>query len=405
MPMITRILVVDDSTVQRDHAVGLCRELVPEANIRQCTDGNHAVEELRKQTADIVVMDLEMPVMDGVLLASHIARESLASAIVICSSKDPLLIGSVGVMSESAGLRVLGMLQKPIQVDSLRQSFEKLFVPIRKPLKARATHPKVSREELDAAIARGEIELFYQPKLTSKGLLLKGVEALARWRHESGDIIPPPLFIPLAETTGLIDQLTISLLEQGIKHIKSCEKRGLRISMSFNLSPQSLSNPHFGEQIETLANASGVDSRSIIFEVTENMLLENLATSLQFLARLRLKGFGMSIDDYGTGFANAEQLAMLPATELKIDRSLVDGASKKWQQRQILESIVRLAQNLKLTTVAEGIEEFDDYQLLCELDVDLVQGFLFAKPMPADQFFNWVSKDLSTIRKRTKIKT
>lgn len=403
--MVSSILVVDDSRLQCEHAATLCRRLVPTADIQCCHDGSEALDHLRVSEVDIVVLDLEMPVMDGVLLASHIANEQLAKGIIISSSKDPKLIASVGTMSESSGLAVLGTLQKPIQESCLQNSFAK-FSALKPrstaPAAAAARLPEITAEELAAAIANDEIEVYYQPKLTTRGLLLKGVEALARWKHPLHGFIPPPVFIDLAEKTSQINALTLKLFQRGVQDMQACEQRGLRLTWSFNLSPQSIADSEFSKGLADILDSAVVNASNVIFEVTENMLLENRALSLQALARLRLYGFGLSIDDFGTGFANAEQLAMLPATELKIDRSLIDGVSKKWQQREILESTVRLAKNLQLTTVAEGVEELEDYLLLKALEVDLVQGYYFARPMPIDALFDWITGELSDLRNQTK---
>ena len=396
--MPNSILVVDDSKLQRDQAVALCRKLAPQAEIRQGIHGADAVRQLREEPADIVVMDLEMPVMDGIALASHIAAESLARGIVICSSRDPLLIASVGRMSETSGLRVLGMLQKPMHLESLRQSFDKLNV--NKEIRSGMKHdfPDIAESEFLAAVENDAIKLFFQPKVTARGILLKGVEALARWKHAEYGFVPPPIFIAMAEKLDIIDQLTFQLLEQAIRFTQAAAKHGLNLSVSVNLSPQSVGKIDFVERVESIVNASGVAPRKIIFEVTENMLLRDLPTTLRSLAQLRLHGFGLSIDDYGTGFANAEQLALLPVTELKIDRSLVNGASEKWQQSKILESTIELGKNLNLVTVAEGVEDVEDYKLLLRCDVDMIQGFYFGKPMPAEQLNSWISHDLRDIR-------
>lgn len=401
--MLQNILVVDDSKLQAKHAVDLCRRLAPGADIRSCDDGSQALSSLRERSADVVVLDLEMPVMDGVLLAAHIAEESLAAGIVICSSKDPMLIASVGAMSETNGLAVLGTLQKPIKYESLQQSFNKFEVTQSCDLtsnNSKTDFPEISLVELKAAINNEEIELYYQSKLTTKGMLLKGVEALARWNHPVHGFIPPPVFISMAEEHDVIDSLTISLLKRAIDDIQKFERCGLRLNVSVNLSPKSIGKPCFGaELIQAVSNAHIAPER-IIFEVTENLLMSDIVSSLKFLARLRLSNFGISIDDFGTGFANAEQLSRLPATELKIDRSLVHNASKKWQQRQILESTIRLAQNLNLSTVAEGVENLEDYQLLSQLGIDLIQGYIFAKPMCRDDLLAWVTGSLSELRKR-----
>jgi EAL domain-containing protein (putative c-di-GMP-specific phosphodiesterase class I) len=129
-------------------------------------------------------------------------------------------------------------------------------------------------------------------------------------------------------------------------------------------------------------------------------LLGELASAIRTLARLRLKGFHIAIDDYGTGFANAQQLSRVPATELKIDRSLVHRVATRPQQHTILASTVALAKNLNLTTVAEGVETKEDFEVLVSLGVDLVQGYYFSKPLYPDDLMNWVKSGLSQLRRQ-----
>lgn len=399
--MLTKILVVDDSKLQCTYTANVCQTLAPGAHIERCFNGAEALDHLRQHTMDLVVLDLEMPVMDGVLLARHIGDEKLASAIIICSSKDPMLIATVGSMCEANGQWVLGTLQKPIQQNLLQQCLEKFELGQPEDTDAYSAETiasHFSHEELVYAIENDQIQLYFQPKLTTQGIMIKGVEALARWQHSRSGFIPPFEFITYAEQHQLIDQLTFSIVQKALNHFNVFDQRGLKLTISINLSPQSLSSVSFGEQLVQLVLDAKVDPKRVIFEVTENMLMGDIATSLQTLARLRLNGFGVAIDDYGTGFANAELLARLPATELKIDRSLVDGATGKWQQRQVLESTIGLAQNLKLTTVAEGVEQLEDLELLQSLGVELVQGFLFAKPMEANALWKWTTADLRIIR-------
>src|SRR5690606_10086211 len=125
-----------------------------------------------------------------------------------------------------------------------------------------------------------------------------------------------------------------------------------------------------------------------------------LASSIQTLARLRLKGFNIAIDDYGTGFANAQQLSRVPATELKIDRALVHNAATRPQQRLILQNTVELARQLQLITVAEGVEHQDDFDLLRQFNVELIQGYFLARPMPADKLAQWMKSELNQLRRQ-----
>jgi EAL domain-containing protein (putative c-di-GMP-specific phosphodiesterase class I) len=335
-------------------------------------------------------------------LIRSMAQQKYVSSIIIISAKDPILIASVGTMAEADGLHVLGTFQKPLLPDALECSFLRFIQDAKsQPTElAVAAENEVTAVELGNALANDELTLAFQPKLTVQGLMLKGVEALARWPHPQKGMISPGVFIPLAERHGMIDTLTRHLLQVAFQHKKSWQNYGLRFGLAFNLSPLSLADSDMVDWLCKMAEDYGIAPAEITFEVTENALLGELASAIRTLARLRLKGFNIAIDDYGTGFANAQQLSRVPATELKIDRSLVHRAAARPQQLTILASTVDLAKNLNLTTVAEGVETDEDFKILCDLGVDLVQGYLFSKPLFPDDLLTFIKSGLSQLRRQ-----
>ena len=394
------VLVVDDSRVQCDHAVDTCRA-AGASDITAASQGMEALSLLRQQPKDIVLIDLEMPVMDGVELISYIATEHLAKAIIVLSAKDTALIASVGTMAEAEGLAVLATIKKPVSKELLEKSFAQFYVKTVTNKAIENSALDIESTDLAQAICNSEFELHYQPKLTTKGLLLKGVEALARWKHPVHGYIPPVHFIHEAEQKGLIGILTYHLLELALKQKMEWQKRGLVFNLAFNLSPLSLSNADFADWMFNLVSGYQIKPSDLTLEVTENILLGDVAKSIQTLARLRLRGFCIAIDDYGTGFANAEQLSRVPATELKLDRTMIDGASSKSQLKTILASTVRLAADLGLTTVAEGVETAADFEVLQELGVDMVQGYYFAKPITGESLPAWIVAELKHLREKS----
>ncbi len=392
------ILIADDSTTQRLYAKELCKDLGV-SHIYDAANGSDALVVLQDNPVDVVLVDLEMPIMDGVELIQEIALKKFASNIIILSAKDPILIASVGTMAEADGLHVLGTFQKPLLPDVLECSLLRFIHDIRNNVQEvkPAIEMEVTALELSQALVNGEITLAFQPKLTVHGLLLKGVEALARWRHPQKGMISPGVFIPLAERHGMIDSLTRHLLKQAFQYKKTWQEYGLRFHLAFNLSPLSLADVDIVDWITELAQRYSISPTDITLEITENALLGELASAIRTLARLRLKGFHIAIDDYGTGFANAQQLSRVPATELKIDRSLVHRVAARPQQHTILASTVELARNLNLTTVAEGVETEEDYKILVELGVDVVQGFYFSKPLFSDDLLQWIRTGLTQL--------
>lgn len=400
--MIHKVFVVDDSQVQCQHAADLCSSVFDNIQISMAYNGRQALDQLQHTPADLVLIDLEMPVMDGIELITEISQRHLASAVIIMSAKDAKLISSVGVMAEAGGLHVLGCYQKPITEEILLEAaskFEARGAPKRKP---EEEVQKISGQDITQAVAGHQFSLHYQPKITTKGIILKGVEALARWNHPELGFISPVRFIDVAEQFNQITPLTLHLFHQALKQKAWWKQHGLRFSLAFNLSPMVLLEDDLICWIQEALTQYSIAPDEIIFEVTENVMLGDVAKSLQTLTRLRLKGFGIALDDYGTGFANAEQLVRLPATELKIDRSLVNEVSRKPQLEKILSSTVKLANDLNLAIVAEGVEQLEDFITLTKFDVTQVQGYYFSRPLAADTFTNWVTSDLKLLRGQIK---
>lgn len=400
------VLIADDSITQQQYAHQSCTELGL-SNIYTATNGVEALKVLQTNLIDVVLVDLEMPVMDGVELIHAIAHHKLSTNIIIVSAKDPILISSVGTMAEAEGLTVLGTFKKPLHLDLLQCSLLQFIVGLQTQRTKLTTEqlqdaPTVTGVELNHAITHGEMILAYQPKLTVQGLLLRGVEALARWQHPQKGLISPTIFIPLAERLGLINALTHHLMAMAFKEKRNWQNMGLRFHIAFNLSPISLADEGLVDWIIALTQKYNVLPQEITFEITENAFLNELACAIRTLARLRLKGFNIAIDDYGTGFANAQQLSRVPATELKLDRSLVHNVATRPQQRTILASSIDLAKDLKMVTVAEGVETLEDYKVLLELGADQVQGFYFSKPLYPNDLLEFVKTGLSKVRATTR---
>ncbi len=398
--MIRTVLVVDDSKVQCDHAVALCQEVFTDAHISMAYNGQEALAVLANEPADLVLIDLEMPVMDGIELISEMTRLQLGHTVMVMSSKEPKLISSVGVMAEAGGLNVLGCYQKPLSEAVLRDAMLQYRNDSIERSGAENQIAAITADEIANGIEQGQFSFHYQPKLTTRNIMLKGVEALARWQHPVRGFVSPLEFIGVAEANGLIAALTLHLVEQALQQKARWNQQGLRFSLALNLSPLMLADCHLVEVLETLLQQNGIQPREITLEVTENVMLGDVAKTLQTLTRLRLKDFGIALDDYGTGFANAEQLVRLPISELKLDRSLINGVARKSQLEKFLSSTIVLAQGLDLITVAEGVETLEDFQIVQKMGVHEVQGFFFSRPLPADQFGRWLLHDLVELRKQ-----
>lgn len=386
------VLVVDDSAVQRRAAIESLRQLGI-SKIFEAGDGAEALNLLRSvfQLPAIVLLDLEMPGMDGIEMAQQLAQEGLRPSVLLASSAETAILDVVQNMLEELGLPVLGALQKPLTQEAIAIALAAFRHPERSEEGARRDEaPGIAVEALHQALDAGQIIPYYQPKMWFENGRITGLESLARWRAEDGRLIPPGQFIELAERNGLIERITLVMLDAVLNDLTAWHDAGFYPTVAINVSAGSLSDRGFANEVIRRVDAARISPSALLLEITESALVGDVAAALGTLGRLRLKGFGLSIDDYGTGFSSMQQLSRLPFTELKIDRSFVRHANEKWQLRTILESAIRMAHRLGLTTVAEGVETQEELDLLRALGCKYAQGYLISPPMPAHALLSWV---------------
>jgi EAL domain-containing protein (putative c-di-GMP-specific phosphodiesterase class I)/FixJ family two-component response regulator len=389
MPAIRSVLLVDDSAAQRAYARALCRELGI-TEVREASNGQEALAILASLSAppDLLIIDLEMPTMDGPELLTRLRERGLEAPIIVASSRERPLLHSVQDMGGAMGLRLLGALQKPLRLESLSAILRTWDSVAARRHEAARVLP-VDPDALRAGLGRGEIVVHYQPQVAVHSGNLHGVEALARWNHPTLGLVQPDQFIPMAEEHGLIHQLTMQVMSQAMLQTASWNAHGMDLSVAINLSPLLLESPDLLQEISGMQQSYGLRAEQVVLEITETSLLRELSVALAVLTRLRLRGFGLSLDDYGTGFSSMQQLARIPFTELKIDRSFVHGVHERESVQVMLRSALEMAARLGLKTVAEGVESLQDWWLLQEYGCTFVQGWLMAKAMPPIEVIEW----------------
>ncbi|WP_341678626.1 EAL domain-containing response regulator [Niveibacterium sp. SC-1] len=382
------LLVVDDSEVQRRHLVSNLNALGI-SRVAEAADGNHALDllETLNPLPAALIVDLEMPGMDGIELIQKLAERRMSLPLIVASSREAVMISSTETMISGLGLPLLGALSKPVAVPDLARALRKIDqygagMPDTQP------ETGVPVEALREALAQQRIQPFFQPKASVARAMVRSTEALARWIEPASSPIPPARFIPVAEAHGLMAELTLTILDQSIAAMRLWNSRGVQLPVAINLSPASLADTVLTEGLIRRVAASGLDARQFIFEVTESAMMGGDAAATACLLRLRLRGCGLSIDDYGTGFSSMQQLSRLPFTELKVDRGFVTGAHARPPLRTMLASAIDMAGRLGLSTVAEGVETAEDWALLRELGCELAQGYLIARPLPAEEFLH-----------------
>jgi diguanylate cyclase (GGDEF)-like protein len=243
--------------------------------------------------------------------------------------------------------------------------------------------------ELTEAIASRQLRMFVQPKISAVDLQPRGVEALVRWQHPVRGWISPAEFIPFAESTGRIRQVTQWMLEQAIATLAEWQTSGIELSIAVNVSTVDLQDKTLPARVLEMLRTAGVAPHRLQLELTETGLMSSGPDPIAVLHSLRNIGVRLAIDDFGTGQSSLGYLQRLPVHELKIDRSFVDGFNADAKRQQLLSSIVALGHSLGLVVTAEGVETPDELSALAALGCDLIQGFLIAKPMAVSHFTAW----------------
>ena len=254
--------------------------------------------------------------------------------------------------------------------------------------------------DLRRAIEKQEFEVYYQPIIDLETRQITEFESLIRWQHPQNGITSPCEFIPLAEETGLIIPIGRWVLEESCRQIKIWEENLLSenpLSISVNLSAKQLMNSEVIQNLKEIIRITGIKPHRLKLEITESMIMDNAELALQILSDLCDLGVRISSDDFGTGYSSLSYIHKFPFHRLKIDRSFISKMDIDEKSEEIVRTIILLAKNLGMDTVAEGIETEAQLQRLCELGCDFGQGFLFSRPLPVEEIENLMRNEISKI--------
>lgn len=239
--------------------------------------------------------------------------------------------------------------------------------------------------DLRKAVARNELRLHYQPQVDTKTGSVIGVEALLRWEHPEQGMIPPFKFIPLAEEMGIISELGRWSLVEACRQAQEFQTEGLQLGkMAVNVSALQFNNKFVGE-VEKVVSATNMGSTLLELELTEGIIMDDAQSTIDALHQLKALGISLSIDDFGTGYSSLSYLSRFPLDELKIDRSFVTGVNENESDASLVIAIIAMGKGMNLELVAEGVETHKQYQFLTEHGANVIQGFLFSKPVPPEE--------------------
>jgi EAL domain-containing protein (putative c-di-GMP-specific phosphodiesterase class I) len=382
--MTMRLLVFDD-----DAAVG---RLVVRVAAMAGLDAAAVIEPaaFRQRLIDappqIIVLDLQLGATDGVEQLRFLAEQRFRGSIIVMSGFDSRVLAATAAVAKNLELNIAATMAKPIRVAELEQIIEQL----------RLLHQPLSAENLLAAIRDDQLSLEFQPIVTWRPRALTKLEALVRWDHPDLGQVSPADFLPLAETNrAAIDALTDWVIGSAIEAWQTLREFDLQVPVTVNISTLNLHDLTLPDRLAQRLASAGMPSGQLCLEITETVASRDTARMMDILTRVRLKGFELAIDDFGTGYSSLKALRQLPFSVIKIDRSFVADMTASADSRAIVKSIIGLAANMNMSTIAEGVETEATAWLLEQMNVDAMQGYLIARPMPlagiAPWRTNWVT--------------
>jgi EAL domain-containing protein (putative c-di-GMP-specific phosphodiesterase class I)/ActR/RegA family two-component response regulator len=371
-PAKRKIVVLDDDLAfgrivsRAAHGIGIETLATADPNVLRA--------EARGSGLAGIVLDLKMPGLDGVEMLRELASLGFEKPVVLASGVAGKVLETARNLGVEYGLRMAGALAKPVRVNELRELLSGFPEPAE----------ELSGEALIAGVNAGEFTLHYQPKLDLRTDAICAFEALVRWRHPTMGMLAPELFIKIAESSGAIAHLTDWVLAEGIARLGAWRVSGLELGLALNISVTNLGDLGLPDRLARLCDQHGVPCEAITLELTETASAQDTVRILDTLTRFRIKGFKLSIDDFGTGFSSLAQLRKLPFSELKIDKSFVMSMARSRDSATIATAVINLAHNLGMEAVAEGVDSREALDTLKALGCDLAQGYYICKPRPSD---------------------
>ncbi|WP_325892935.1 EAL domain-containing response regulator [Grimontia sp. NTOU-MAR1] len=397
MPVTRRILVVDDS----DAILLMMKSILSDIGINKVKTFNNpkaALEELHHSPTkyDIVFTDLNMPGIDGMGVIRKLGNMKFGGGVCIISDLDVRVIELAAEVARQQQVCLLGNIAKPLTIETLQLILDRMDqFEERRFLK----FTKMTKKELITSIVHHQIVPYYQPKMNPDNNRVDSLEVLARIQKPGEtDAILPGRFIPTAIQYDLMDLLTIQLAEATALNMDILSQIfGDKVKISINLSPQQLADLEIPNRLEELFKSHDIDKSRVVLEITEEYALKS-AEQMESLNRLRIRGFGLSLDDFGTGFTNLQQLRSLPFTEVKIDRTLISQIHQDQFSQVIVQSLSDITSKFNVDLVAEGIENFEELDYLSrQYPGILLQGFLICRPRPIEALQSWYTNWLKSV--------
>ena len=366
-----RVVIVADDYQFLDTVHGPSAAIVQEWQVANTLE---RLAELVVPAPLAVVIDLEAPGIDPVDALNLLNSTRSTAKVVLLTGTDLRKLATAKRVAENLSIEVAGTLERPLMMGALSKLLAR-HAESRAPIDA---------DELKRALHESELLLHYQPIYARQAgqWSMRGAEALVRWQHPDRGLLYPGQFLKLAESSGLLGELTDFVIAEAVRQAGLWEAAGLELSVDINLTPSLVRDSGFIERFMGVLREHETSPERITIEVIEAVSLQDRELVREVLTRLRLYGVGLSLDDFGTGYSSLTELCRLPFSELKIDRTLIHDVPDSRQASTVVQAIIELAHRLSIRVCAEGVETEQAFEFLKDAGCDSVQGALFAMPMP-----------------------
>lgn len=384
-----RLLILDDDAIVAETIAGMAAKLGFDTLI--CLNATEFFARMQTFAPTHAIIDLSMPDVDG-FQVMRLLGDHCPARIIIASGSGNRILEAARRVGTAHGLDIIGILHKPFRSAHLNallmapclgvptRVFAKTPVaPVRQPF---------TRDELIDALGRDEFTIYLQPKVRCKDSRIVGFESLARWHHPLQGLVMSGDFTNLFEEYGLEAVWMEKLIGLVTSYLTLWLPSDIHLSLNMSMSERSKAT--IPPLLTCMNRDLGAASGRIVIEVVENGLIDATPDDIEMFARLRLGGFQLSIDDFGSGFSSLSRLVRIPFSELKIDRSFVQEVSVSKEARSVVRSVVAIGHSLDMSVTAEGVEDLETLDIVKSLGCDTVQGFVYSRAVPIEQVMPWI---------------
>lgn len=383
-----KLLVVDDDVVQRSIIARMAIQAGFETSVAASLD--EAEGRIGSSRYDCITLDLALGDQSGTRLLESIAARGTGSVIVI-SGCDQRILNTATQLARTVGMKA-HQLPKPLDLSELRRMLSICMSETSPAPRGVEVAASIGNEAVADAVRLRQIVPWFQPKVDLSTGRIVGCEALARWPHPELGMIPPDVFIPIIERTGLMPELTENLLAQSTMALRRIVDSAPGFAVAVNISASLLAEQSIADYVDRALSASNLPATALVLEVTESVAMRDVARAADILVGLRVKGVGLSIDDFGTGYSSLAALARMPFNELKIDGQLVRESGTNPDMMRVARAIVMLGHELGMKVVAEGIETPHTLARLRNAGCDIGQGLVFLPAVEAARLADYLRR-------------